>query len=194
MKALAAALTRAGPRPNVEAMEPRDHLAARATQRPAGPGPAVRRATDRAGCRGCTLVEALAATAILGLVALGVAGLLARALAVNASGHGHALLTAVANQALDELRSRPFADPALDPTAGALRSWPDPTGSGRFDISYAVSAYRVSSWDEVEGVRPWPAPPSGLPANLKRITVTARLTVAAGPGRRELTVAALLAR
>lgn len=124
---------------------------------------------------GFSLLEVLIAVAILGIVALGIVGLFSHSIVTNASGYDYAVLTGVARQALEQLQALPFTDPALDVTApGSPRPWTDPTGSGRYTISYTVSEYNIGAWNQVTGPNPWPTPDPSDPlqhANLKRITL-----------------------
>lgn len=142
--------------------------------------------------RGFSLVEVLAAVAILGIVALGIVGLFSHSIVVNASGYDYAVVSGVARQALEELQALPFGDANL--TAGD-HTWPDPTGSGRFAVTYRVTDYGVGSWADVTGGA-WPTPTAGG-GNLKRITlgVAAPDVESSGVGRRvgrrELVVTAL---
>jgi prepilin-type N-terminal cleavage/methylation domain-containing protein len=145
---------------------------------------------------GFSLIEVLIAVAILGIVALGIVGLFSRSIVVNASGYDYAVLSAVARQALEELQGLPFTDAALDPSTNP-HTWTDPTGSGRFTVTYNVSDYFIQSWADVAGAGPWPTPDPANPleaANLKRITLGIDSTNVNLLGRREFVITALRAQ
>lgn len=128
---------------------------------------------------GFSLVEVLIAVAILGIVALGIVGLFSHSIVVNASGYDYAVLSGVARQALEQLQSLAFDDPALDPGVGPNpKPWPDPTATGRYTLTYTVTDYAVGAWSQVSApVGSTPPEPSAWPtpgaeaANLKRITL-----------------------
>ena len=144
---------------------------------------------------GFSLIEVLIAVAILGIVALGIAGLFSHSILVNASGYDYAVLSSVARQSLEQMQAMPFLDAALvETTPGSPSSWPDPTGTNRFQIQYTVTDYRVDQWPDVAGAPAgWPAPDTGAGevANLKRISMLVRSTNQNLPGIREFVVAAL---
>lgn len=150
---------------------------------------------------GFSLVEVLIAVAILGIVALGIVGLFSHSIVVNASGYDYAVLSGVARQALEQLQALPFDDPALDPSLSPNpKSWPDPTATGRYTITYTVTDYAVGAWSDVGapvGTPPpepaaWPTP--GLePANLKRITLGVASESQSLFGNRQFVVTALKA-
>jgi len=124
---------------------------------------------------GFSLVEVLAAVAILGIVALGIVGLFSHSIVVNASGYDYAVLSGVARQALEQLQALPFEDAAL---VAGNHTLVDPTGTDRFTVTYAVTDFRVSEWSDVSApVGSTPPDPSAWPvpgveaANLKRITL-----------------------
>lgn len=136
---------------------------------------------------GFSFVEILIAVAILGFVALGIAGLFSHSMVVNASAHDYAVLSSQARWAMEALQARTFADPSLDDTAGTPRTWA--TQNPNMTIEYTVEDYHVANWTEAAGA--WPAPSAEKPANLKRITMTVVSTKEILLGRRILTVSAL---
>jgi len=139
--------------------------------------------------RGFTLIEVLMALLILGIVALGIAGMFSHAMVVNASGYDYARLASQARFVLEELRARPFTDPSLVATTG--RTWipQNATYSNRnFTATYAITEFQISSWTDLGGA--WPTTTAGA-GNVKRITVRVRSTAQNLQGRRELVVSAL---
>ena len=57
---------------------------------------------------------------------------------------------------------RRVLDAALAATTGTPSTWPDPTGTNRFQIQYTITDYRVDQWPDVAGDPVgWPAPDTG---------------------------------
>jgi len=138
---------------------------------------------------GFTLIEVLMALLILAIVSLGIAGMFSHAMVVNASGYDYARLASQARFVLEELRARPFGDPALVATNGSTWVPQNLAYSNRnFTATYAITDYAISDWTEFGT---WPAPTASEPANVKRITVRIRSTAQNLQGRRELVVSAL---
>jgi len=143
--------------------------------------------------QGFTLVEVLMALLILAIVALGIAGMFSHAMLVNASGYDYAKLASQARFVLEELRARPFTDPTLaETTVGSPRTWVPVGGmtySNRgFTATYSVTDFSVGTWTDLAGG--WTAP-SGVPGNVKRITITVTSTAQTLQGNRVLTVSAV---
>jgi prepilin-type N-terminal cleavage/methylation domain-containing protein len=141
---------------------------------------------------GFTLVEVLMALTILGIVALGIAGMFSHAMVVNASGYDYARLASQARFILEELRARPFNDPTLNATAGTPWVPQSVLYSNRnFTATYSVAEFSIGNWTDL-GSGTWPAPTAGPgTGNVKRITVRVRSTAQNLQGRRELVVSAL---
>jgi len=138
---------------------------------------------------GFTLVEVLMALLILAIVSLGIAGMFSHAMVVNASGYDYARLASEARFILEELRARPFSDPTLAATTGTAWVPQSLVYSNRnFTATYAITDYGINNWTDLGT---WPAPASGGPGNVKRITVRVRSTAQNLQGRRELVVSAL---
>jgi prepilin-type N-terminal cleavage/methylation domain-containing protein len=122
---------------------------------------------------GFSLVEVLVSLVILGFIALGIAQMFSHATIVNATGYDYAILATEARRALESLQALPFDDPALNATpTGTTASFP--TESPRFAIDYTVEDYKVASWVDISGTASWPAAPSALDANLKKVTLIVR--------------------
>ncbi len=125
--------------------------------------------------RALSLTEVLVAMALFAIVALGIAGLLARSMAVSASGFADAVLVSETRRALEELQAMPFDHPLLEPGDGEPRPYPSfheqqPPG---IELHYQVECYLVEEWTDVAGPVAW-RPAVSDQVNLKRITVTAR--------------------
>jgi len=137
------------------------------------------------------LLNAVAAeSAALFIVALGVAGMFSHAMVVNASGYDYARLASQARFVLEELRARPFDDPALVETAESAWIPQSATYSNlNFTATYAVTDFSINSWADLGAV--WTLPTGVTPGNVKRITVRVRSTAENLQGQRELVVSAL---
>lgn len=142
------------------------------------------------GEQGLSLVEVLAALAILAFVVIGIAGLFTRSMTINASSFDYALLAAEGRRMLEDLESLPFDHPRLAATGRG----PHHASVPGFEITYSVTDYRIDSAADVEGSVSWPRSEGGA-CNVKRVTVTVRALPKAGRlGRREFTVTALRVR
>jgi prepilin-type N-terminal cleavage/methylation domain-containing protein len=137
--------------------------------------------------QGFTLIEILVSLAILGFVALGIAGLFSHSMIVNASGHDYAVLASEARFALEALQGMPWTDAALVATVGTPRSWTP--NSPNFTIVYTVDDYYVENWIDAAGT--WSAPAGLEEANLKRISMTISSTNQVLRGQRVFTVTSL---
>ena len=141
---------------------------------------------------GFTLVEVLMALLILAIVSLGIAGMFSHAMVVNASGYDYARLASQTRFVLEELRARPFDDPTLAETTGTPRAW-IPVGGATYSnrgfiANYTVTDFSIATWTDLAGT--WPTP-SGVPGNVKRITVTVSSSAGNLQGNRVLTASAL---
>ncbi len=134
--------------------------------------------------KGFSLIEVLVAMAILGFVAIGIAGLFTRAMVVNASAHDYANLANMTREVLEEFESQSFDD------LNGSESWTIPEGLSEDDEStmyyfeYTVLTYDINSWADIEGDGSWPA--AGASGNVKKITLVVKSKKPFG-GRRELT-------
>jgi prepilin-type N-terminal cleavage/methylation domain-containing protein len=137
---------------------------------------------------GLSLIEVLVAMAILAFVAFGIAGLLARSMAVGSSGFDDTLIAAEARRALVELQTLPFDHSrlAISSDLELVESSDD-----QLVVGYQVSGFRVESWQDIQGPGPWPMADPGE-ANLKLISVT---VVPAQKGHhQQLTISAIKLR
>ena len=139
--------------------------------------------------QGFTLIEILVSLAILGFVALGIAGLFSHSMIVNASGHDYAVLSSEARFALEAMQGMPWADAALVDTAGGERSWTP--NHPNFTILYTVEDYFVENWIDAAGTWQTPDTSVGEVANLKRISMTVASTNEILQGQRIFTVTCL---
>jgi Tfp pilus assembly protein PilV len=121
----------------------------------------ARRRSARRASRGISLVDALAATALLGIGVLGLSGntvLLTRA---SKTADSASAATALAQQKLEQLRSTPLGAPALLPGI-----YNDPLGTMKADGT-AIGPFR----------RTWTVSPVDTPRfGLKTVTVTVTWT------------------
>ncbi len=147
-----------------------------------GPANAAGNSSRTGLSAGFSLVEVIVAMAILGIVALGIAGLFTRAMVVNASAHDYATLASMTREVVEEIENQSFNEINDD------RTWTIPEDLDEDDpdllyyFEYTVLEYDIDSWADVQGT--WPAPTAG--GNVKKITLVVKSKKPFG-GHRELT-------
>jgi len=158
----------------------------------------MRRSTPRpSAAAGFSLIEVLVAVAILGFIALGIAGLFSQSVLTNASGYDYAQLASEGRRALETLKSLPYNDAALDPTGGTpvdlttrLAGYQLPR---MFEVQVSVDEFDVDAGDDLADMTGWTAAATVNTGNIKRVTVRVESTKGL-IGRRQFVSTALLVR
>jgi prepilin-type N-terminal cleavage/methylation domain-containing protein len=158
----------------------------------------MRRATVRPSAdAGFSLIEVLVAVAILGFIALGIAGLFSQSVLTNASGYDYAQLASEGRRALETLKSLPYNDAALNPTGGTpvdlttrLAGYQLPR---LFEIELSVDEFDVDAGDDLADMTGWTVAATANTGNIKRVTVRVESTKGL-IGRRQFVSTALLVR
>ncbi len=158
----------------------------------------MRRVTPRpSAAAGFSLIEVLVAVAILGFIALGIAGLFSQSVLTNASGYDYAQLASEGRRALETLKSLPYNDVALDPTGGTpvdittrLAGYQLPR---MFEIELSVDEFDVDAADDLADMTGWTVAATANSGNIKRVTVRVESTKGL-IGRRQFVSTALLVR
>jgi len=158
----------------------------------------MRRDTLRpSAAAGFSLIEVLVAVAILGFIALGIAGLFSQATLTNASGYDYAQLASEGRRALETLKSLPYIDPALDPTGGTpvdlttrLAGYQLPR---LFEIEMSIDEFDLDAAADMSDMTGWAVAATANTGNIKRVTVRVESTKGL-IGRRQFVASTLLVR